>query len=165
MPQWLDDDLIEEAEGRMARSLQDEYDDEELGRSLDYPIVVCYKFVPVQGLHSFADSFGAKDAVRYFEVMKQMAGRSFNEAIDDDSGIPNLHMAHINQKLRAALSRHNGGVRIGNINVFQFGLYTDKARRAGREGGVKAPRVFCMLGYNGVVYPLLYDPYHEMYKC
>lgn len=70
-----------------------------------------------------------------------------------------------NMKLQKMLYYEQGYHLAGNINVFQFGLYTDKARRAGREDGVKAPRVFCMLGYNGVVYPLLYDPYHEMYKC
>ncbi len=134
--------------------------------SMSMPITVSFKFMSLTGGYSFADSFDGHDAARFFAVLKKLCGMTMDEAVDASSGeLRNFHFSEINRSLRAALQKVSGGKRIGDAPCFQFGLYTDKNERAGRESGVKAPRVFCLLGYRGVIYPLLYDPYHEMYKC
>lgn len=33
-----------------------------------------------------------------------------------------------------------------------------------RETGVRSPRIYFMLGVYGLIYPLLFDPYHELTK-
>lgn len=134
--------------------------------SMRMPITVSFRLMSLVGDYSFSDSFDGRDAGRFFEVLKRLCRMTMDEAVDADGGeLRNFHFAEVNRNLRAALRKVSGGKKIGDAPYFQFGLYTDKSARAGRSSGVKAPRVFCVLGYRGVIYPVLYDPYHEMYKC
>lgn len=43
-------------------------------------------------------------------------------------------------------------------------LYTDRKQMASRESGVRSPRIYFMQGSYGVIYPLFFDPYHEITK-
>ena len=58
----------------------------------------------------------------------------------------------------------NLGITDGQPIIFHFGLYTDKKHMASRETGVRAPRIYFMQGLYGVIYPLFFDPYHEITK-
>ena len=43
-------------------------------------------------------------------------------------------------------------------------LYTDRKQMASRKSGVRSPRIYFMQGSYGVIYPLFFDPYHEITK-
>ena len=58
----------------------------------------------------------------------------------------------------------NLGITDGQPIIFHFGLYTDKKHMASRETGARAPRIYFMQGLYGVIYPLFFDPYHEITK-
>ena len=49
-----------------------------------------------------------------------------------------------------------------NPLIFHFALYTDEKVVANRNKNTRAPRIYFMLGKNGVIYILFFDPYHEI---
>lgn len=46
--------------------------------------------------------------------------------------------------------------------VYHFGLYECDSRKASRNTGERSPRVYFLLGANGFIYILFFDPYHEL---
>ena len=70
----------------------------------------------------------------------------------------------LHKPLKVALDKLNLGITDGQPIIFHFGLYTDKKHMASRETGVRAPRIYFMQGLYGVIYPLFFDPYHEITK-
>jgi len=46
--------------------------------------------------------------------------------------------------------------------VYHFGLYECESKQASRATGERSPRVYFMLGTNGFIYPLFFDPFHEL---
>lgn len=161
----FDDDLASALDELNSVRLQMEFDDRKVGCSMNFPVLVCYRYLPISGKYSFVDNFDADDARRYFDVMRRLSRASVNDAIDaDEDEFRNFHFVRPTPRMRKAIEGFNG-CALRNVTLIQFGLYTDKRHMADRSSGVKAPRVFCMVGYGGVIYPVLYDPYHEMYKC
>ena len=45
---------------------------------------------------------------------------------------------------------------------FHFALYQDKGTMGNRISGVKSPRIYFFIGDNATLYPMFYDPYHEI---
>lgn len=45
-------------------------------------------------------------------------------------------------------------------SFYHFALYTNE--ESSRKSGIKSPRIYFFIGGNGVIYPLFYDPYHEI---
>lgn len=48
-----------------------------------------------------------------------------------------------------------------NPIIYHFALYTSK-QQADRNKDIRSPRVYFMLGTYGFIYPLFFDPYHEI---
>lgn len=47
--------------------------------------------------------------------------------------------------------------------IFHFALYPKNLQKTpNREMEIKNPRVHFLVGANGMIYPLFYDPYHEL---
>lgn len=75
---------------------------------------------------------------------------------------------HLNQtrgkNIREAIQKH---FMISNLfempEIFHFALYPKKLQHnADRYNKIKNPRVHFVVGSNGMIYPLFYDPYHEI---
>lgn len=49
-----------------------------------------------------------------------------------------------------------------DLIVYHFGLYECPSKQASRQTGERSPRVYFVLGTNGYIYILFFDPYHEL---
>ena len=46
--------------------------------------------------------------------------------------------------------------------IYHFALYTVKNGLADRTSDIRSPRIYFVLGDYGRIYPLFFDPYHEL---
>lgn len=106
------------------------------------------------------DCFDALDAMKYFGMMKKLCLSCIDELKDSDD--KELHLFPTKgENISKELKRLNNGKWLMQMpEIMHFALYTNKA--ANRASKVKSPRIHFMVGACGIIYPLFYDPYHEM---
>lgn len=106
------------------------------------------------------DCFDAKDAMKYFEFMKSLCLSCLEDLRDSDDR--ELHLFPTKgRNIANELRRINNGKNLVQFpEIMHFALYTNKD--ANRATQVKSPRIHFMVGARGIIYPLFYDPYHEM---
>ncbi len=46
--------------------------------------------------------------------------------------------------------------------IYHFALYTAENEVADRTKGIRSPRIYFVLADYGRIYPLFFDPYHEL---
>lgn len=128
------------------------------------PIRISYEYVDMgMSEYGFNQKFVEKDTLAYFDSMKYMSGKTIDELLMDDNFRLRRHSA-LHKPLKVALDKLELGITDGDPIIFHFGLYTNKKTLASRESGVRSPRIYFMQGSYGVIYPLFFDPYHEITK-
>lgn len=125
--------------------------------------IVSYDLIDVSDSnYSFTQKcFDEKDSKQYFIKMKELCLSSVNSIIN--TNLKSWHLyptkgANIAKELKRI---NNNKFLTQNPEVMHFALYTSD-EKANRETGIKSPRIHFMVGANGILYPLFYDPYHEM---
>ena len=147
-----------------------EYDTElspiDLNDSQGYPIVVCYKLLDFEkSKYNFKQRFTERDASEYFQVMKLFSTKTISEILDD-TDFKQKHHFRISKLQGNLLNEFNkllGDEKTSENSAmfFHFALYTSK-EKASRETGVRSPRIYFILGLFGTIYPVFFDPYHEL---
>ncbi len=128
------------------------------------PIRISYEYVDMgSSEYGFDQFFSEKDTFEYFDCMKYMSGHTIDELLIDDDFRLRRHSA-LHKPLKLALDKLGLGITDGQPIIFHFGLYTDRKYQASRDNGIRAPRIYFMQGLYGVIYPLFFDPYHEITK-
>lgn len=132
--------------------------------SQSVPIVVNYSLIDLEATeYNFKQEFSHRDTQKYFEVMSSIANRSIDDIIDfGDRGL-HFYRTKINKRIVSLMKRldKNCNPDIESTIVYHFALYTDK-QGASRTSGRRSPRIYFMLGKNGMIFPLFFDPYHEI---
>jgi hypothetical protein len=133
---------------------------------------VCYKYLQMNGDYGFGQNIlDNKDAKAYFESMKILAEIPIGEFRDlNNNKEEEWHMypnpISKGQKLYDELAKVFGENLLKKHEVlppfFHFALYQDKGVIADRANKVRAPRIYFFIGDNAAIYPMFYDPYHEL---
>lgn len=148
---------------------------EDVVDSQDHPIHVSYQYIDLcNSDYGFDQDFCELDARMYFRIMRYFANTTIRELVDagargvrvdEDGHFVRLrrHEA-LHKPLKEQLSRISRCIVNGTPMIFHFGLYTAEGGNASRGTGIRSPRIYFMLGVYGLIYPLLFDPYHELTK-
>lgn len=130
--------------------------------------VVSYKYIRIDGKYGFGqDVLDNKDAVAYFDSMNVLASITINEFRDLEK---EWHF-HPEDVRRGGILYEELRLCFGEDMLkrpetlpafYHFALYEDKKVRGDRTHGTKAPRIHLFIGDGGVLFPMFYDPYHEM---
>lgn len=131
--------------------------------SKNVPIVISYELADMdKTAYHFQQEFKWDDTKAYFQIMKNISCRSINEIIDESDHSLHFYRSGVNNRIKELLKRLNPECEPGDTTlIYHFALYTDKDG-ASRESGRRSPRVYFMLGRNGMIFPLFFDPYHEI---
>ncbi len=134
----------------------------EIVQSKNVKPVICYDLADMESpqFGFCQDCFDARDAIKYFGIMKTLCLSCIEDLKDSDDR--ELHLFPTKGgNIVNELKRLNKGEKLKQMpEIMHFALYTNKdAKRANK---VKSPRIHFMVGARGVIYPLFYDPYHEM---
>lgn len=123
------------------------------------PIVVKYDYIDLgETAYHFGQSFRKEDTQAYFERMKYISSKT----VESLRGNRDMHFyrSELRGNLRKAIKTlfHDAD---DDLIVYHFALYTSK-ETANREKDIRSPRIYVMHGTNGFIYPLFFDPYHEL---
>ncbi|MBQ9077396.1 MAG: hypothetical protein IJY31_06090 [Muribaculaceae bacterium] len=125
--------------------------------------VICYSHVDLSGgKFSFNQELFGKDSHNYFEKIKALCDNSIDGLLNEDNnGVWHLHPTR-GKNILNELKRHFNKKNIDNLpEIYHFALYTDKDI-ADKSTGKRSPRIHFIVGSHGMLYPLFYDPYHEI---
>jgi hypothetical protein len=131
--------------------------------------VFCYDLIDLDktDYHFTQSCFDNEDIKAYFAQIKRISLSTLFSLIDsEENGREtdlHLHRANVSGKLRKALGMLSGRL-LSEVtpDIYHFALYTKKGITADRTTGTKAPRIYFLVGANGMLYVLFYDPYHEI---
>lgn len=132
--------------------------------SVDVPIVVSYELADLdKTAYHFRQEFKLQDTQAYFEIMKNISCRSINELIDESDHSLHFYRTRVNKKIENLLKLLDPDCSPDQnaTLIYHFALSTD-SEGASRESGRRSPRIYFMLGRNGMIFPLFFDPYHEI---
>lgn len=129
--------------------------------SMDVPIVVKYDYVDLELTdYNFKQKFDLKDTQEYFSMMKTISSNTINR-LQQNAKDYHLYRSNLKGNLKTAIKKIFQDVD-ENIIIYHFGLYECESKQASRETGERSPRIYFILGNNGHVYILFFDPYHEL---
>lgn len=136
---------------------------EDIRLSVDVPVVISYRLVDLGVTrYHFGQPFTKRDTLEYFRQMSNISSGSINDLVNESPHAMHFYRSRITAKMKKLLQALNPGCSPDDSTIiYHFALYTDRDG-ASREAGRRSPRVYFMLGRNGVIFPLFFDPYHEI---
>lgn len=152
----------EDLEDLHKRYKWDNIDNASIAVSIKVHPVICYDLIDlsVTPYHFHQECFDNKDIREYFNSLKYISQHTIEDLIQNSNYRFHFHKSKIIGNLRNELQKLH---KKNNIypEIYHFALYTSK-EKANRNSGIKSPRIYFVIGYNGMIYPLFYDPYHEI---
>ncbi len=130
--------------------------------------VISYRYIDlkVTDYHFRQKCFNNDDIIAYFEFVSMLSDYPFNELLDTKDKDWHLNQNYYDKDVRfqklvdSALGRTKKLPIQCQPQFYHFALYTK--HNASRKTGVKSPRIYFFIGTNATIYPLFYDPYHEI---
>lgn len=136
---------------------------QDLRISQNCPISVQYNEIDLGKTdYGFDQAFEQKEANLYFERMKTFSEMSINDIIE--KGVRNWHFyrTDIRGNIKKVFDRLDTDIAKANPMIFHFALDPDNTTIADRNRGKRNARIYFMVGYNGMIHPIFFDPYHEL---
>ena len=144
--------------------LTDCLSNEDLCLSQNVPIIVRYNLIDLNRTkYHFKQEFKSNETNLYFERMYELSILTINKI--EDSNIQNrihFYRSGIKGNLKSVLAEINPKIVKANPLIFHFALDPGNNNYANREKSIRNPRVYFMLGMNGAIHILFFDPYHEI---
>lgn len=133
-----------------------------IATSIQVHPVICYDLIDLsETLYHFHQScFDNTDIKEYFSCLKYISRNTISDLVQNSNYRFHFHKSQIQGKLKQILKILHKKNDIFP-EIYHFALYTSE-QKADREKGIKSPRIYFVVGYNGMIYPLFYDPYHEI---
>ena len=156
----LDSDLLtSDVEVSTIKSLTNK----ELAESLDLPITICYNLADIDNTkYGFGQVFEQKDTMNYFSTMRKFTANSLNKLFEHRHDY-HLYRSVVKGNLFKVLTSIYPNLTKGVLpEIYHFALYTAENEVADRTKGIRSPRIYFVLADYGRIYPLFFDPYHEL---
>lgn len=143
-------------------------DNKKFATSLNTLSTISYRYIDLNetSYHFRQRCFDNEDIVIYFEFMSMFSDNPFNHLLNTKE--PDWHLnpnnyekdKHFQKLVNTALKIKEKLPIECQPQFYHFALYTKQ--KASRDSGIKSPRIYFFIGANAVIYPLFYDPYHEI---
>ena len=144
--------------------LTDKLDYKDLQSSQDCRITVQYNEIDMgKTSYHFNQQFVGNEANLYFERMKEFSELSINYIVDHSNYRYHFNRTDIRGNIKKTFNSINKNIATANPLIFHFALDPQSnVTNANRKTGIRNPRVYFMVGYNGMIHILFFDPYHEL---
>lgn len=159
----LSDFDIDEIDGQVAH-LTDELDWRDLQESQDCLITVQYNEIDLgKTPYHFNQAFEGNEANLYFQRMKEFSGLTVNYILDHSDYKVHFNRTDIRGNIKKVFDSIDPMIAKANPLIFHFALDPNSTvTNACRATGIRNPRIYFMIGYNGMIHILFFDPYHEL---
>lgn len=112
--------------------------------------------------YSFSQKFEGDEANLYFKKMKEFSERTINDIRENSSYKLHFYRSDIRGNLKRIFDRIDKNIAKADPLIFHFALDPNNKNTADREHNIRNPRVYFMVGRNGMIHILFFDPYHEI---
>ena len=112
--------------------------------------------------YGFDQPFEGNEANLYFERMREFSEQSLNEIKGNASYKLHFNRTDVKGNIKRIFDSINPEIAKANPLIFHFALDPDNKNHADRRTNVRNPRVYFMVGRNGMSHILFFDPYHEI---
>ena len=161
-------EYIDEIDSR-EYSFGDEINNSEFNESLKSLSVVSYKYIDldVTEYHFLQECFNNEDIKVYFDFINLLTSNPFDDVLNIKQAEWHLNPNNYfkEHKLRSLVNKVmklEQDLKIECVPPFyHFALHTSN-EKASKINRIKAPRVYFFIGRNATLFPLFYDPYHEI---
>lgn len=135
----------------------------DLAESKQYRINVSYVLLDKDKTeYNFMQEFHLRDTQQYFSIMKEFAGNSLSDLFENKRKY-HLYPTELKGNIADKLCKLYPAIdRLTPPDIYHFALYNDKDVVADREDDVRSPRIYFIVGEYGTIYPIFFDPYHEL---
>ena len=146
----------------------DKLDNQEIRDSLNTLSTISYRYIDFENTeyNFFQDCFDNNDIAEYFSFMNMLTTYPLNTLFSCKEKDWHLYSNDYFNDTRFRNLVNKSLEQESNLKVecapmfYHFALYTNQG--ASREKNVKSPRIYFFIGSNAIIYPLFYDPYHEI---
>lgn len=112
--------------------------------------------------YGFNQPFEGNEANLYFERMKEFSERTLNDIRENSSYKLHFNRTDVRGNIKRIFDSIDAEIAKANPLIFHFALDPNNKNQADRKKNVRNPRVYFMVGRNGMIHILFFDPYHEI---
>lgn len=143
--------------------LTDSLSSEDLVDSQNQCISVQYNEIDLgETGYGFDQPFEGNEANLYFERMREFSEQSLNEIRENAGYKLHFNRTDVRGNIKRIFDSIDPKIAKANPLIFHFALDTNNKNHADRQTNVRNPRVYFMVGRNGMIHILFFDPYHEI---
>lgn len=154
---------LEENDVDMPALLTDELSSADLADSQSQCISVQYNEINLEGTnYGFDQPFEGKEANLYFQRMKEFSERTITDIRKNSSYKLHFNRTDIHGNIKKIFDQIDPNIAKVNPLIFHFALDPNNQNHADRSKHIRNPRIYFMVGRNGMIHILFFDPYHEI---
>lgn len=112
--------------------------------------------------YGFNQPFEGNEANLYFERMREFSERTMNDIRENSSYKLHFNRTDVRGNIKRIFDSIDTKIAKANPLIFHFALDPNNKNQADRKKNVRNPRVYFMVGRNGMIHILFFDPYHEI---
>lgn len=112
--------------------------------------------------YGFDQEFEDKEANLYFERMREFSEQTLMDIRDDASYKLHFNRTNISGNIKCIFDSIDPKIAKANPLIFHFALDPNNKNHADRSKHIRNPRIYFMVGRNGMIHILFFDPYHEI---
>ena len=131
--------------------------------SSSVPCVIKYDYIDLgKTEYHFKQQFEQEEIHGYFDRVKLLTTTTI-DTLKERTRQLHLYRNDIKGKLKSMVSRIYPEMLRSNPIIYHCSLLDmSPDDQANRDKGIRNPRIYFMLGTNGHIYMLFFDPYHEL---
>lgn len=112
--------------------------------------------------YGFDQAFEANEANLYFERMRELSEQTLRGIEEGVDYTLHFHRTIVSGNIKRIFDSVDPKIAKANPLIFHFALDPTNKNRADRKKNIRNPRVYFMVGRNGMIHILFFDPYHEI---
>ena len=148
---------------QLPANLTDSLSFEDLVDSQNQCISVQYNEIDLgQTKYGFNQPFEGNEANLYFERMREFSEHSLNDIRDNASYRVHFNRTDVRGNIKKIFDTIDTKIAKANPLIFHFALDANNKNHASRQTNIRNLRIYFMVGRNGMIHILFFDPYHEI---
>lgn len=112
--------------------------------------------------YGFNQPFEGNEANLYFERMREFSERTLNDIRENSSYKLHFNRTDVRGNIKRIFDSIDTKIAKANPLIFHFALDPNNKNQADRKKNLRNPRIYFMVGRNGMIHILFFDPYHEI---
>ena len=112
--------------------------------------------------YGFNQKFEGNEANLYFQRMYEFSEQTLNDIRENSDHKLHFYRTNVSGNIKRIFDSIDPKIAKVDPLIFHFALDPNNKKHADRSKHIRNPRVYFMVGRNGMIHILFFDPYHEI---